>query len=1072
MRIVIDLQGAQSPPSRTRGIGRYTTALSQGLLRNRGDHQIILALNGLFPDSIESVRAAFQGVMPPEDIRIWSVPEPVDYAGSPQERRVIAEHIREFFLASLNPDIVLVSSMFEGFIDNAVTSIDGIAVRPITAVILYDLIPYVHRTQYLENPAVERWYLEKVDHLRRADLLLSISESSRQESIHHLGIDKGSVVNISTAVGTEFSRRDVSTARRHELNKRYGLKRRLVLYTGGIDRRKNIEGLIRAYADLAPDIRQQHQLTIVCSALDWERQLLVDLATREGLTARDLVVTGFVPDEDLVDLYNLCDLFVFPSWHEGFGLPALEAMSCGAPVISSNASSLPEVVGWKDALFDPHDRQDMTAKMTEALTNESFRQALARHGFEQAKRFSWDATAKRALAAFEDTRQKVGMRQIAVAAKRRPRLAYLSPLPPERSGISDYSAELLPALSEHYEIEVVVAQQEVGDPYITATFPIRTVRWFRNNADQYDRVLYHFGNSTFHQHMFELLPEIPGTVVLHDFFLSGIIAHMDFQGLRPNGWVSELYNSQGYEAVRQHYLAGGSSEIIYRYPCNLSVLQQAQGIIVHSANSLRLAEQWYGANSADWAVIPLVRDSRVDRDRVAARHALGFGPSDFVVCAFGILGPPKLNHRLLQAWSESRLTSDRSCYLIFAGENYGDDYSQEVAATIRKNRAEENIRITGWLDMGVFRQYLAAADLAVQLRTLSRGETSAAVFDCMNYGLPTVVNANGSMADLDDNAVYKLPDEFTDVQLTEALEALWEDAELRRRLGARARSIILERHSPVACSAQYHKAIERFTSASATGTRALISTIAGLDYTLDDQELINIAGPIAQNTQLPFAARQLLVDVSTLVGSKAKNDTHSSACNVLNDWLLNASVGVRVEPVAGSGRGTYHYARRFALDLLNCTGAVLEDDPIEFRAGDIFIALVFDHQGAPTDRDFYRRLRGQGVQMYFVVFDLPDAAAPARSSHRGAPRSQSQWLEIVAESDGVFCMSKTLADGLTAQLNTSRGQRPLKIDWPLSMTSDKNSAKRKRETVDLRQRLNHFFGIRVLRQTCTPSVLR
>ena len=592
-------------------------------------------------------------------------------------------------------------------------------------------------------------------------------------------------------MGPEFSRRDIPDARRRELKGRYGLERRLVLYSGGIEPRKNIEGLISAYANLALSVRRQHQLAIACAASDSERRRLMDLAAREGLLSHDLAFTGFVPDEDLIDLFNLCELFVFPSWHEGFGLPVLEAMSCGAPVISSNASSLPEVVGWNDALFDPHDQQNMTAKITEALTNESFRQALARHGVEQAKRFSWDATAKRALTALEDAHGKQSVAVIPVRTEGRPKLAYVSPLPPEPSMISSYSAELLPQLSRYYEIEVVVAQQEISEPYLADKFPLRTVEWFRSNAHRYDRVLYHFGNSIFHQYMFGLLPKIPGTVVLHDFFLSGIVAHMDFQGLPPKGWVSELYYSHGYEAVRQHRLANDPREVIYRYPCNLSVLQQAQGIIVHSALSLRLAEQWYGTNPSDWAVIPFPRDSRIDHDRVAARQALGFAPSDFVVCAFGMIAAPKLNHRLLQAWFKSRLSGDLSCRLIFVGENPGDDYSRKFAATILEKRAEERIRITGRLDLKVFKQYLAAADLAVQLRTVSCGKTSGAVLDCMNYGIPTIVNANCSMTDLDDDAVYKLSDEFSDGQLTEALESMWG----RCRTAQKARRTCARRHS-------------------------------------------------------------------------------------------------------------------------------------------------------------------------------------------------------------------------------------------------------------------------------------
>src|SRR5712692_4704222 len=121
MRIVIDMQGAQSTASRTRGIGRYTMSLSVALLRNRGQHEIIAALSGLFPDTIEPIRAAFYDLLPQENIRVWDAPGPVDYLRAPPWRRHIAEQIREHFLAGLNADVALVGSLFEGLTDDAVT---------------------------------------------------------------------------------------------------------------------------------------------------------------------------------------------------------------------------------------------------------------------------------------------------------------------------------------------------------------------------------------------------------------------------------------------------------------------------------------------------------------------------------------------------------------------------------------------------------------------------------------------------------------------------------------------------------------------------------------------------------------------------------------------------------------------------------------------------------------------------------------------------------------------------------------------------------------------------------------
>ena len=268
----------------------------------------------------------------------------------------------------------------------------------------------------------------------------------------------------------------------------------------------------------------------------------------------------------------------------------------------------------------------------------------------------------------------------------------------------------------------MLAKGGTDKPNIAAAFPIRTIQSFRTHADEYDQVLYHFGNSTFHQHMFRLLREIPGVVVLHDFYLSGVIAYMDASGEAPNSFATELYWSHGYEAVRQFFHAKSSAEAIYRYPCNLSVRQHARGVIVHSAYSKRLAKQWYGTESSDWAQIPLLRNPLIGLDKYAARGALGFGVSDFLVCAFGMLGPPKLNQRLLHGWLKSGLAKDRSCHLIFVGENDAGEYGRAIMATIRRNRAGENIRVTGWVDMDAFHQYLAAADIAVQLRTFSRGK--------------------------------------------------------------------------------------------------------------------------------------------------------------------------------------------------------------------------------------------------------------------------------------------------------------------------------------------------------------
>ena len=1028
MRIVIDMQGAQSSGSRNRGIGRYTFSIAQAIIRNRGGHEVYLALNGLFPDSIESIRAEFDELLPQENIRVWQVPDSVSSLSSENDwRRDTAELIREAFLASLKPDIVLVSSLFEGLDDDAVTSVGTLAKTVPTAVILYDLIPLIQRQPYLENPVVEAWYENKLDHLRRADLLLAISESSRQESIRYLGFSAEACVNISTAADSHFQPVQVGIEREALVRESYGLLKPFVMYTGGIDHRKNIERLIGAYSLLPKPLRASHQLAIVCSIQPTSRATLEKLAQKKGLKADELVLTGFVPEEDLLMLYNLCKLFVFPSWHEGFGLPALEAMSCGRAVIGANTSSLPEVIGRDDALFDPMNDTAIAEKLSQVMTDDAFRSELEQYGLERAKLFTWDTSGQRAIAALEALHvKKVSHALTAVMSDSRPKLAYISPLPPERSGISDYSAELLPELSHHYDIDVILAQDSVSDPWIKTNCSLRSVAWFKDHADIYDRILYQFGNSEFHQHMFSLLEEVPGIVVLHDFFLSGITAHMDITGYQPNIWAQALYQSHGYGALHQRFYTSNTTEVILRYPCNLGVLQSALGVIVHAQYSRLMAEQWYGVGTGmDWAVIPHLRMPAPEVANIAARHELNLSEDNFIVCSFGMLGPTKLNQRLLDAWLISSLSKNERCLLVFVGENHGGDYGAELLKTIKKSGLKKRICITGWADTTIFRQYLAAADIGVQLRTLSRGETSGTVLDCMNYGLPTIVNANGSMAELPKEAVWMLPDEFADNDMVDALETLWQDSERRKQLATRAREVILTQHDPDKCANQYAQAIESMYQRAATDQHALVRAIADLDnLTSDNVALELLAKSVAASFSPEPSQRQLLFDVTGIVRHDLKSEVERVVRGQLIELIKDPPKGFRVEPVyltEQDGQWHYRYARSYTCKMLCIEQKILFDAPIDISQGDVFYAPDFFPDGVinAARSGIYSKWKVAGLSINFLVYDLLPVLRPEFFPD-DTGITHATWLKTIAEfSSRLICISNAAADELRLWLKSN-----------------------------------------------------
>jgi glycosyltransferase involved in cell wall biosynthesis len=397
MRIVLDLQGAQTG-SRFRGIGRYTLSLAKAIVANRADHEVLLALNGLFPDTIEPIRAAFDLLLPQDNIRVWLAPGPVGVDTGNALRRQIAERIREAFLASLEPDMVHVSSLFEGFDDDAVTSIGVFAPLP-TAVTLYDLIPLAVPHPH---PAYAAHYARKLESFRRADLWLGISQFSCHEAISLLQLEPAKVVNIGGAADARFKRIDLPAAERRSIMHAHGLARPFICWVGTPgESRKNVAGLMQAFARLPPELRRRFQILIIGKTQTGEVDKLRRTARHFGLEQEEVVYGGYIDDDELARLYNICRAFVFPSFYEGFGLPALEAMQCGAPVIASNSTSIPEVVGSTAALFDPNSIDDFVDKLHRVLTDDEFRTDLIAGQLRQVRRFSWDESARRAIKAFE-----------------------------------------------------------------------------------------------------------------------------------------------------------------------------------------------------------------------------------------------------------------------------------------------------------------------------------------------------------------------------------------------------------------------------------------------------------------------------------------------------------------------------------------------------------------------------------------------------------------------------------------------------------------------------------------------
>ncbi|HEY5892370.1 MAG TPA: glycosyltransferase [Chthoniobacterales bacterium] len=654
---------------------------------------------------------------------------------------------------------------------------------------------------------------------------------------------------------------------------------------------------------------------------------------------------------------------------------------------------------------------------------------------ESVVRISADAAgAQRAIAIFEKLRTE----RFPKVAHRKPRLAFVSPLPPEQTGIATYSSELLPALSHHYEIEVVVDQEEVSDPWIRSNLPIRHWRWFDEHAEEYERILYHFGNSPFHYYMYELLERHAGAVVLHDFYLGHGLEFKEYKERLDQGSSNRraeaFYASHGYKPFREWL--GQPQSINWNYPGCWQVLAHAEGIIVHSQYSRQLGMQWFpNASLLKWACIPHLRTPVLSPDYRKARLSLGFEPDDFVVCSFGFMGEAKLNVDLLEAWLASPLARDPRCKLVFVGQLPTGKFGSGIRKRIDSSPAPERIRITGYASTEHFQAYLATADVGVQLRQNSRGETSGTVLDCMNYGMPVVVNAHGTFAEFPDEHVIKLPETFRTEELADALVSLWQDPQKRRAIGKRAQYYVHEVLAPEKIAAQYRDAIEAFSAESWRSTQGrLVKSLANIrsQFNNGDYSWLELAEAVACNQRgTPHPEAQLLIDVTVVAVRDLRTGIQRVVRSILSEFLLDPPAGYRPEPVYRDKHGVYRYARQFTQRFLGCEGPKLEDEPIDARFGDIFFGLDLHSHSVWLHRREFERMRDRGVRIVFLLHDLLPVLRPSFFPPKEF-RSFYGWLETISHvSHGIVCVSRAVADELYTWLEQTKIRRhtPLNIGY-------------------------------------------
>ncbi|WP_459201916.1 glycosyltransferase family 4 protein [Methanococcus sp. CF] len=233
--------------------------------------------------------------------------------------------------------------------------------------------------------------------LKSADKIIAVSENTKNDLINHFKIPPNKIKVIYNAADKTFAK--LNEIEISDIKKKYAINYSFILYVGGLAAHKNIIRLIEAY-NILKKLGVTHKL-VLAGVKRYKYKEIFETIEKLNLQ-NDVIFTGYVPDEDLPGLYNAADLFVYPSLYEGFGIPPLEAMQCGTPVITSNTSSLPEVVGDAGIMVNPYDVDELANKMYEVLTNEYLRKEMSKKGLERAKLFSWKKCAEEHIKVYEE----------------------------------------------------------------------------------------------------------------------------------------------------------------------------------------------------------------------------------------------------------------------------------------------------------------------------------------------------------------------------------------------------------------------------------------------------------------------------------------------------------------------------------------------------------------------------------------------------------------------------------------------------------------------------------------------
>lgn len=637
---------------------------------------------------------------------------------------------------------------------------------------VYDLIPYIMPIKDWSD-AVTNEYMRRIEYLKDTHMLC-ISSATERDVRKIIGTDVSSSVTLA-AVDTKlfYRKRDVQNTSDNVI----------IVFTGGFDYRKNIDGAIMALAEAKKKMPSKDlKLYIVCKHTEKEKKMVEEQLHQLNLVGQ-VVLTGFISDKALAELYHTADVFFFPSLYEGFGLPLLEAMLGGAYILSADNSSLPEVCGDYAIFCDAQNVDDMAEKLVVAIQNSLSESLFDKHKRQQyACEFSWKKTAMFSYGALK--------KSVSVAQKKRKRIAMVTPWPKQQTGIANYVYRLTPFLSKYFDIDIFVDKTlDLNCELLPNIYGGRyLIEDLDNRHDDYDEIIFQLGNSEkFHSEIYRMFKKYNGVAEIHDFILCAFFFHSYYLKGEIETYHGAWLDGYGIygDAMFQDVIENNRTQKEMQFPMCHSISNIAKKTIVHnewSYHRLGTGVKKYLIPLASFEK-DVLSQNIAHYSKCSVQNKIDYKCDEILIGCFGWINENRRPYVLLNS-AIKLIELGYKVKVVYFGECNISDFEKDIEVL----NMQKYIKVTGFLENNEYQVAMDMCDIIVNLRYPSMGESSATLCEAFKAGKPVIISAINQYLEYPNEVCWKLPvGDYEGSILIEMLMHLIERKDVRNQLGMNAK---------------------------------------------------------------------------------------------------------------------------------------------------------------------------------------------------------------------------------------------------------------------------------------------